>query len=128
VPRLYEPLYERSPALVPRHLRLEVTERVSAQGEVLTELVEDDIDRAIAVLKQENVEAVAVCLLHSYANPAHERRIGERLRQALPHLFLTLSVDILPQIREYERTSTTVINSLVGPPVRNYLNSLMAQL
>lgn len=128
VPRLYEPLYERSPALVPRYLRLEVTERIGAQGEVLTEMLEEDIDRAIAVLKHETVEAVAVCLLHSYANPAHERRIGERLKQELPHLFVTLSVDILPQIREYERTSTTVINSLVGPPVRSYLNSLMEQL
>ncbi len=64
---------------------------------------------------------MAVCFLHSYANPAHERRAGEILRARLPDRFVTLSVDVLPEIREYERTSTTVINAYVAPPVSHYL-------
>src|SRR4029078_6849693 len=71
---------------------------------------------------------IAVCLLHSYANPEHERKIGEILHRELPDCFISLSVDILPQMREYERTSTTAINAYVGPPVKSYLRSLMTQL
>ena len=128
VPRLYEPLYEKPPVLVPRRLRFEVTERMGPRGEILVPLDEASVDRAIERLKRENVTAVAVCFLHSYANPAHERAVGERLRKALPDAFISLSVDILPEIREYERTSTTVINSLVGPPMRDYLQSLLDML
>lgn len=128
VPRLYEPLYAKPPVLVPRRLRLEVKERVGPRGEVLTPLDEASIDRVIERLKREEVTAIAVCFLHSYANPDHERRVGERLREAFPDAFISLSVDILPEIREYERTSTTVINSLVGPPMRDYLQSLLDTL
>jgi N-methylhydantoinase A len=71
---------------------------------------------------------VAVCFLHAYANPAHEQRVGEMLRAALPGVFVTLSSEVLPQLREYERTSTTVINAYVGPPVRRYLTSLQQSL
>ena len=128
VPRLYEPLYIKPQPLVPRRLRLEVQERVGARGEVITPLNLASVKRAIARLKAEKVEAVAVCLLHSYANPDHERRIGEILREALPGCFISLSIDVLPQMREYERTSTTVINAYIGPPVEAYLLSLMDQL
>jgi N-methylhydantoinase A len=128
VPRLYEPLYVKPQPLVPRRLRLEVQERVGARGEVITPLNLASVKRAIARLKAEKVEAVAVCLLHSYANPDHERRIGEILREALPGCFISLSIDVLPQMREYERTSTTVINAYIGPPVEVYLLSLMDQL
>ena len=128
VPRLYEPLYIKPQPLVPRRLRLEVQERVGARGEVITPLNLASVKRAIARLKAERVEAVAVCLLHSYANPDHERRIGEILREALPGCFISLSIDVLPQMREYERTSTTVINAYIGPPVEVYLLSLMDQL
>ncbi len=127
-PRLYDPLYVKPPPLVPRELRLEVKERVAADGAVVTALDEAEVRRAIAALKRAAVEAVAVCFLHSYANPAHERRVGAMLRQALPGVFVTLSVDILPEIREYERTSTAVINSYVGPPVASYVTALVARM
>ncbi len=128
VPRLYEPLYRKPPALVPRRWRFEVAERLDWQGKVLQPLDEASVTAAIDALLAEGVEAVAVCLLHSYANAAHERRIGEMLRERMPDAFVSLSVDILPEIREYERTSTTVINSYVGPPVRGYLESLVARM
>ena len=128
VPRLYEPLYRKPPPLVPRRLRFEVGERMDWQGEVLQPLDEASVTAAIDALLAEEVQAVAVCLLHSYANPAHERRIGQMLQDRMPDAFVSLSVDILPEIREYERTSTTVINSYVGPPVRSYLESLLSRM
>ena len=128
VPRLYEPLYVKPPQLVPRRLRFEVVERLDARGAVVTPLDEASLDAAIGALRVAEVEAIAVCLLHSYANPAHELAIGAKLRAAFPDKFVSLSCEILPEIREYERTSTTVINSLVGPPVKAYLRSLVAIL
>ena len=128
VPRLYDPLYEKPPALSPRKWRFEVAERMDFRGEVLTPLDEASLHTAIDAIAAAGVDAVAVCLLHSYANPAHERRIGEVLAERLPGVFVSLSVDILPEIREYERTSTTVINSFVGPPVKVYLDSLRDRL
>ena len=99
VPRLYEPLYVKPQPLVPRRLRLEVQERVGPRGEVITPLDLASVKRAIARLKAEKVKAIAVCLLHSYANPDHERRIGEMLREALPGCFISLSIEVLPQMR-----------------------------
>lgn len=128
VPRLYDPLYEKPPALSPRKWRFEVTERMDHQGAVLTPLDESSVMAAIDAIGAAGAEAVAVCLLHSYANPDHERRIGALLERHLPGVFVSLSVDVLPEIREYERTSTTVINSFVGPPVKSYLDSLRDRL
>lgn len=128
VPRLYEPLYTKPAPLAPRNLRFEVEERVAADGNVVTSLNEDDVKRAAAGIRASGAEAVAVCFLHSYRNPGHERRAGELLRELLPELFITLSIDVLPQIREYERTSTTVINAYVGPPVRRYVEGMMGDL
>lgn len=128
VPTLYSPLYVRPKPLVPRNLRFEIDERLDARGNVLTPLSHEDVVRAIERIKAANVEAVAVCYLHSYLNDAHERATGEMLRAALPDHFISLSVDVLPQKKEYERTSTTVINSYVGPPVQHYLQSLLTQL
>ena len=128
VPRLYEPLYEKPPALSPRKWRFEVRERMDFRGEVLTPLDEASVIAAIEAIAAAGIEAVAVCLLHSYANPEHERRIGAMLAERLPGVFVSLSVDVLPEIREYERTSTTVINSFVGPPVKSYLDSLARRL
>jgi N-methylhydantoinase A len=128
VPRLYEPLYQKPPALSPRKWRFEVTERMDFRGEVLTPLDKASVSAAIDAIEAAGVEAVAVCLLHSYANPSHERQIGAMLAERLPGLFVSLSVDVLPEIREYERTSTTVINSFVGPPVKAYLDSLRDRL
>jgi N-methylhydantoinase A len=128
VPRLYEPLYVKPQPLVPRRLRFEVDERVGPRGEVVTPLDIESVMAVVERLREEKVESVAVCLLHSYANPEHERQIGAIIQRELPDCFLSLSVDILPQMREYERTSTTAINAYVGPPVKSYLRSLMTQL
>jgi N-methylhydantoinase A len=128
VPRLYEPLYVKPPPLVPRRLRLEITERIGPDGEVITPLELADVDAAIELLQRERIEAVAVAFLHAYAESAHEQQVGERLRAALPGVFVSLSSDVLPEMREYERTSTTVVNAYVGPPVRRYLESLVARL
>ncbi len=128
VPKLYDPLWVKPAPLVPRNLRFEVTERLNPDGSVLTPLDEKDLDRIIAEIKKAKVEAIAVCFLHSYANPDHERRVGEKLRQAFPDAFVTLSVDILPEIREYERTSTSVVNAYVGPPVKTYIGELAKRL
>ena len=91
----------------------------NAKGEVLLPLDETAVENLITVLRETEVEAVAVCLLHAYANPSHERRLGALLRKALPDVFVTLSHEILREYREYERTSTTVLNAYVGPRVKN---------
>lgn len=128
VPRLYDPLYEKPEPLAPRELRFEVTERLAADGSVVTPLAEDEVRAVAARIRAEAAEAVAVCCLHSYANPVHELRIGEILRSELPGMFVTLSCQLLPEIREYERTSTTVINAYVGPPVATYVGNLVRAL
>ncbi|WP_203195604.1 hydantoinase/oxoprolinase N-terminal domain-containing protein [Xanthobacter dioxanivorans] len=128
VPRLYEPLYRKPEPLVPRRHRFEVRERVAADGSVVTPLDEGAFEAIAEAMIAADIEAVCVCFLNSFANPAHERRAGELLRALLPGRFLTLSVDVLPEVREYERTSTTVINAYVGPTVEAYLGSLTQQL
>jgi N-methylhydantoinase A len=128
VPRLYKPLYVKPEPLAPRDLRFEVKERTGPAGEVLTPLDEADVAHCAAALRRARVEAVAVCLLHSYANPTHEQRIGKILRRELPDVFITLSSDLLPEIREYERTSTAVINCYIGPVVARYINALAVAL
>ena len=128
VPRLYDLAYRKPPPLVERRLRLEVRERVDARGRVVVPLDAGDVERAAAAVRGAGVSSVAVCLLHSYANPEHERRIGEALRAALPDLDVSLSCELLPEAREYERTSTTVINGYVRPVVARYLQRLVAEL
>ena len=128
VPRLYDLYYEKPPALVTRQLRLEVRERLNFQGEVLRPLDNADVDKAVDRILEEEVEAVAVCLLHSYANPDHEQQIGQVIRQRAPDVILTLSSDLLPEMKEYERTSTTVINCYVRPVVERYLGRLIEGL
>ena len=128
VPNLYEPLYERPPPLVPRQFRFEIDERTGPRGEELRALDEADVRAAAERIRAAGIEAVAVCYLHSYANPDHERRTGEILREMLPGAFISLSVDVLPQKLEYERTSTTAINAYVGPPVKHYVRSMVSQV
>ena len=103
--------FHRPRPLVDRSLTLEVPERVNAAGEVLVPLDEAAAEELARTLLKQRVEAVAVCLLHAYANPAHERRIGEIVRRAMPNVFVTLSHEILREYREYERTSTTALNA-----------------
>lgn len=128
VPSLYSLLYAPPKPLVERRLRLEVTERVGANGEVLIPLDKSSIDAAIEVIRKEQVESIAVCLIHSYRYPDHERAVGEALIRALPGVFISLSVDVLPEIREYERTSTTVVNAYLGPIVKSYTDSLVRRV
>jgi N-methylhydantoinase A len=123
-PEGYNLFFKRPVPLVPRDLRLEVDERLYATGEVLKPLDEQSADATIGALKAAGVESVAVCLLHAYANPVHERRLGELLRQRFAGAYVSLSHEILREFREYERTSTTVLNSYVGPLVSRYLVSL----
>jgi N-methylhydantoinase A len=127
-PQLYDRYYEPPKPIVERRLRLEVTERLDASGDIVIALDESSIQTAIDYIEGEGAEAIAVSLLHSYKNPDHERRVGALVRERLPGAFLSLSVDVLPEIREYERTSTTVLNAYVGPVVRNYLGSLERRL
>jgi N-methylhydantoinase A len=120
-------LFQDGPAqLVPRHLRLEVRERIDAQGEVVEPLALDDVDEAVDFIKRHDVEAVAVCLLFSFLNDGHERAVGARLRAALPELPIFLSCEVLPEVREFERTSTTAVCAYVGPILRSYLGRLEA--
>jgi N-methylhydantoinase A len=127
-PRLYDLSWTKPPPLVERQLRVEVGERINASGEVLIPLAVTEIERALDRLLRQRVEAIAVCLLHSYANPAHEQLVEEVARRLAPGLPLCLSSEVLPEIREYERTSTTVINAYVKPIVEKYLSSLVARL
>jgi N-methylhydantoinase A len=123
-PRLYDLYYEKSPTLIKRQFRLEVGERLNFRGEVLRPLDTSDVDRAAQAVLDSGVESVAVCLLHSYANPDHEQYIARVLRERAPDVILTLSSELLPEMKEYERTSTTVINSYVRPVVDTYLTRL----
>jgi N-methylhydantoinase A len=127
-PEGYNLFFKRPVPLVPRDLRLEVDERLYASGDVLKPLDETSATETIGALKSTGVASVAVCLLHSYANAAHERRLGELLRQQFPDAYVSLSHEILREFREYERTSTTVLNSYVGPLVSRYLVSLEEML
>jgi N-methylhydantoinase A len=127
-PEGYNLFFKRPVPLVPRDLRLEVDERLYATGEVLKPLDEKSATTTISALKAAGVESVAVCLLHAYANAAHEQRLGELLRQQFPDVYISLSHEILREFREYERTSTTALNSYVGPLVSRYLVSLEKML
>jgi N-methylhydantoinase A len=128
MPRLYDLSWTKPPPLVERHLRVEVDERVNARGDIERPLSEADAARAIEKLVDQGVEAVAVCLIHSYLNPAHEQLVKEVAARIAPEVTLCISAEILPEIKEYERTSTTVINAYVRPIVERYLSSLTAEL
>ena len=114
--------------LVPRRLCLPIVERTRYDGTSETTLDEDSVVKAIEVLKTEGVEAVAVCCLHSYADANNEKRVRELLEKHLPSVYVSLSSEVLPQIKEYERFSTTVVNAFVGPVLSNYLQRLQTRL
>jgi len=122
--RLYDLDHVRPAPLVRRRWRLEVTERVDHRGAVVTPLDNASVQAAIDVLIADRIEAVAVCLLHSYANPAHEQAIGAAIRARLPDLAISLSSEVLPEIREFERASTTVANAYVVPVLARYIANL----
>ncbi len=127
-PSLYDLQFEKPAPLVPRYLCFGVPERLNALGEVITPLDEDAVRTVALKLKEEGVEAIAVCLLHSYANQDHERRIGKILNEVMPEVAISLSSDIVPEFREYFRASTAVVNSSITPIVGQYLSSIEERL
>lgn len=128
MPRLYDLTWEKPPALVERYLRVEVDERIDARGAVVRPLARAEAEAAVDRLVAEGVEAIAVCLLHSFENPAHELLLKEVLEERAPHLVHCISYEVLPEVKEYERTSTTVVNAYVMPTVARYLESLRREL
>jgi N-methylhydantoinase A len=128
MPVLYDMSWTKPLALVERRLRLEVTEKMRPDGSVALPLDIASVEATIALLRAENVASVAICLLHSYANPAHEQVVARIVRAALPGIGVSVSSEILPEIKEYPRTSTTVINAYVQPMVRAYVSALNARL
>ena len=127
-PEAYNLLFHRHRPLVPRHLTREVLERVLASGAVHEKLDRAGVEGAAQALAAEGVEAVAVCFLHSYVNPDHERIAGEIIHAALPDAYLSLSHEILREYREFERTSTTVVNAYIGRKVGGYVRNLRREL
>ena len=128
MPVLYDLHWTKPRALVERRLRLEVIEKLRPDGSISVPLDQASVDAAIDTLRCEQVESLAICLLHSYANPVHERAVADAVRAALPRLAISVSHEILPEIKEYPRTSTTVINAYVQPVVAAYITSLAARL
>src|SRR5262245_5273080 len=114
--------------LVPRERRLGVRERLKADGSASIPLDAVSLDSAITAVKSSGATSVAVCFLHSYLNPAHELAAVERLANELPGIDISRSSDVLPQIKEYERVSTTIVNAYVEPIVRRYLTNLEQRL
>jgi N-methylhydantoinase A len=123
-PNAYDPLFRRPKPLIPRHLTFEVDERYTASGERLVELTPAHAAAVATAAREADVDAVAVCFLHSYSSPDHEISMGEALRAALPGAHISLSHEIVREHREYERTSTTALNAYVGPRSRVYLEQL----
>jgi N-methylhydantoinase A len=123
-PQIYDLFFEKPKVLVERRLRFELTERVTAGGEVLAPVAEDELAVIAERLRAEEVESVAVCLLHSYAFPEHEQQVGRWLRERLPGVPLSLSCEVVRELREYERTATTAVNAYVRPVMEQYLADL----
>ncbi len=127
-PDMYSLDWVKPPVLVERYLRREVGERIDAHGAVIRPLDEASVHAAIDRLLAEGVESFAVCLINAFANPAHEQRVAEILRARVPDASVSLSSDVLPEVKEYERTSTTCVNAYVRPVMQRYLASLSARL
>jgi N-methylhydantoinase A len=128
MPRLYDMHWTKPAPLVERRLRLEVAEKTRPDGSIAIPLDRQGLDAVIDFLRHEQVASVAVCLLHSYANPTHEQAVAAAIAAALPGIAITASHQLLPEIKEYPRTSTTVVNAYVQPVVRAYLTALQARL
>jgi len=124
MPRLYDLHWEKPAPLVERYLRLAVDERIDASGRVRKPLDPSDAERVVEDLLTQGVETIAVCLLHSYLNPVHEKIIKQIIVRRAPTVACCISSEVLPEIREYERTSTTVINAYVMPAISGYLDRL----
>ena len=124
----YNNRYTNVKPLVPRYLRFPIEERLDYKGDVVTPLQESDVLDAAGLFKKEDVDAIAICFMNSFANSNHERKAAEIIKNLFPDVYLTTSSVFLPSIRFYDRLSTTVLNSYVGPILRNYLQSLIKKL
>jgi N-methylhydantoinase A len=127
-PQMYDLFWDKPQELVERCLRFEITERMAADGTVITPLAESELEPLKHSLLREGVESIAVCFLHAYAFPRHEQFVGEFLRRELPHVQISLSSEVLRERKEYERASTTVVNAYVRPVMRRYLDAMYAGL
>ncbi|MGH2457936.1 MAG: hydantoinase/oxoprolinase N-terminal domain-containing protein, partial [Chloroflexota bacterium] len=125
---IYDVLFEKPRPLVPRQLCFGARERLDARGQVIVPLDASQVEDLAQQLRREGVESVAVCLLHAYANPEHERRVGAILRKILPDVPISLSAEVAPEFREYFRASTTVINAGIRPVVARYLREVEERL
>lgn len=121
---LFDPKFVRPKPVVPREMRLETEERTLADGRVETQVQEADIEEQAEHLKRLGAEAVAICYLHAYANGENEKRTAEYLEKLLPEVYLSLSHEVVPEYREFERFSTAALNAYLGPRIRNYVGSL----
>ena len=124
----YNNRFTNAEPLVPRHLRHPIRERLDYQGEVITPIALEDVNEAVKVFADEGIEAIAICFMNSFANKDHEEVAARIIREKIPGAYLTVSSTLLPSIRFYDRISTTVLNSYVGPILRNYLTSLLRRL
>jgi N-methylhydantoinase A len=116
--------YDKPAPLVPRGLRFEVRERMAPDGSVVQPISMEDLDAIIEAVEKHRIESLAICFLHSYANPAHEEKAREYLQSVLPELYICTSAEVAREWREFERSSTTVLNAFVGPKVEDYVGQL----
>lgn len=127
-PHMYNPQAEKPVPFASRDVRLEVTERVRHTGEIETPLDEAEVRSVVRELRDKQVESIAVCLLYSYIVPDHEKRVAQIIREEYPGVYVSLSSEVLPEFREYERLSTVVTNAYIGPVVHGYLSRLRQKL
>lgn len=125
---LYDIFIEKPKPVIPRHYIWEIDERISFDGHIVKEMDEEAVRSIVTELIQRGIRSVAICLLHSYSNPSHEKRIGEIIREMSPEMMVSLSCEVVPHIGEYERTNTTAINAYVMPETRRYLEKLVKGL
>ncbi len=124
----YNNHYENVKPLVPRYLRIPIEERLDYKGDELTQLQESDVEAALDLFEKQEVEAIAICFMNSFASAEHERKAADIAMKRMPDTYLTVSSTLLPSIRFYDRVSTTVLNSYVGPILRSYLKNLLKKL
>ena len=127
-PRRFDMSWEKPRPLVERALRIEVTERITSSGEVFVPLDLGDVERALAHLIRNDVTSIAICYINSYANPQHEIATAELVRRKAPDVSVSISSELLPEVKEFERTSTTVINAYVNPLMKGYVGGLESGL
>jgi N-methylhydantoinase A len=127
-PHLYDYAVTKPPVLARREHRLEVNERCNAQGDVLQPLAETEVESAARSLQASGIRAVAVCFLHAYRNPDHERRARAVIERLMPEAYISISSEVLPEFREFERLSTTVLNAAVGPRMQTYLDNFLSRV